>query len=263
MVEKKLFPREKTCGDGLTPRSVRQLDDMGLKGSLNIGHRFVGLRSCAFGKILEMRWPEHPSFPSEGYVITRIDLDQLVAERAAKAGADLRQGCEALEPILGDRRRRRVGASGLADRRRSRRGGQGLPGRRARYEPATSSSPTAPTHASGGLSEPPGTATSRSEWLSAGTTDPTAATTSSSSPTSTSGIPPGRVVPGYGWIFPLGQRARECRSRAPERQRALEGREHDPPDGAFVESAPAPGACRRASPCGPADRRKAPDGIRT
>ena len=28
MVEKKTFPRVKTCGDGLTPRSVRQIADM-------------------------------------------------------------------------------------------------------------------------------------------------------------------------------------------------------------------------------------------
>jgi hypothetical protein len=29
LVEKKLFPREKTCGDGLTPRAVYQLENMG------------------------------------------------------------------------------------------------------------------------------------------------------------------------------------------------------------------------------------------
>ena len=62
--------------------------------------QFMGLRACAFGKVLEMRWPEHPSFPSHGYVITRKDLDQIVAERAAKAGAQVLQGCEALEPLL-------------------------------------------------------------------------------------------------------------------------------------------------------------------
>lgn len=31
VVERKHFPREKTCGDGLTPRAVKQLDDMGLR----------------------------------------------------------------------------------------------------------------------------------------------------------------------------------------------------------------------------------------
>ncbi|HLX88021.1 MAG TPA: geranylgeranyl reductase family protein, partial [Acidimicrobiales bacterium] len=100
LVEKKVFPREKTCGDGLTPRAVRQLTDMGLAGALAGGHRYTGLRSCAYGMSLELPWPNHPSFPAVGYVITRHDLDQLVAERAAKAGAMVWQGTEAAEPVL-------------------------------------------------------------------------------------------------------------------------------------------------------------------
>ncbi len=100
VVEKKRFPRDKTCGDGLTPRSVRQLQDMGLGAALEGAHRYDGLRSCAYGRVLELPWPEHPSFPSHGYVITRHDLDQLVAERAAKAGATVLQGTEAVEPVV-------------------------------------------------------------------------------------------------------------------------------------------------------------------
>ncbi|MHB8440093.1 MAG: geranylgeranyl reductase family protein [Acidimicrobiales bacterium] len=99
LVEKKVFPREKTCGDGLTPRSVRQLTDMGLAGALAGAHRYTGLRSCAYGLTMEMPWPDHPSFPPVGYCITRHDLDQLVAERAAKAGAVVIQGAEAAEPL--------------------------------------------------------------------------------------------------------------------------------------------------------------------
>jgi menaquinone-9 beta-reductase len=100
VVERKHFPREKTCGDGLTPRSVRQLADMGLSGALSGAHRYSGLRSCAYGMTLELPWPEHPAFGSDGYVITRHDLDQLVAERAAKAGATVRQGTEAVAPLV-------------------------------------------------------------------------------------------------------------------------------------------------------------------
>ena len=100
VVEKKRFPREKTCGDGLTPRAVRQLADMGLEGELAGSHRYTGLRAMAFGRTLEMQWPEHPVFPSYGYTITRHDLDGLVADRAAKAGATVLQGTEALEPLL-------------------------------------------------------------------------------------------------------------------------------------------------------------------
>ena len=104
VVEKKVFPREKTCGDGLTPRSVRQIADMGIEGALTGAHRFNGLRAHAFGKVLDLPWPEHPTFPSYGYVITRHDLDAIVNERAVKAGATVWQGTEAVEPILDDRR---------------------------------------------------------------------------------------------------------------------------------------------------------------
>jgi flavin-dependent dehydrogenase len=52
VLEKKRFPREKTCGDGLTPRAVRQLHEMGLNGRLEEYHRFVGLRSMAHGLTL-------------------------------------------------------------------------------------------------------------------------------------------------------------------------------------------------------------------
>ncbi len=94
VVEKKEFPREKTCGDGLTPRAVRQLADMGLEQALAGSHRYTGLRAFGFGQSIEMQWPEHPHFPDYGYTITRHDLDGLVADRAAAAGATLLQGTE-------------------------------------------------------------------------------------------------------------------------------------------------------------------------
>jgi menaquinone-9 beta-reductase len=102
VVEKKTFPREKTCGDGLTPRAVRQLHDMGLAEPLSRSLRFDGLRSIAHGVTLELEWPEHPEYPSYGYVVRRRDLDEMVAERAVKAGATLWSGAEAVEPLLED-----------------------------------------------------------------------------------------------------------------------------------------------------------------
>ena len=100
VVEKKEFPREKTCGDGLTPRAVRQLADMGLEDALAGSHRFTGLRAYGFGQSMEMQWPEHPHFPSYGYTITRHDLDGLVAGRATGAGATLLQGTEVTAPVV-------------------------------------------------------------------------------------------------------------------------------------------------------------------
>ena len=102
VVEKKHFPREKTCGDGLTPRSVRQLEDMGLAADLEGKHRFEGLRTMAFGRQMLLQWPATPDFGRHGYVITRAELDAMVAGRAEKAGATVWQECEALAPLRGD-----------------------------------------------------------------------------------------------------------------------------------------------------------------
>ncbi len=99
-VEKKTFPRDKTCGDGLTPRAVHELLEMGLGPALEPYHRYDGLRAMAHGITLELTWPRHPVYPSHGYVVKRRDLDQLVAENAEAAGAELRQGTEAAAPLL-------------------------------------------------------------------------------------------------------------------------------------------------------------------
>ena len=44
LVERKSFPRDKTCGDGLTPRAVYQLAEMGFDFSVPGFHRITGLR---------------------------------------------------------------------------------------------------------------------------------------------------------------------------------------------------------------------------
>jgi menaquinone-9 beta-reductase len=100
VVERKRFPREKTCGDGLTPRAVRELHDIGLADELAGYQRYDGLRSIAHGVTLELEWPEHPRYPPFGYVVRRRDLDEMVAARAVKAGATLRQGTEAAAPLV-------------------------------------------------------------------------------------------------------------------------------------------------------------------
>ena len=102
VVEKKTFPREKTCGDGLTPRAVHQLEDMGLGPALEEYHRYDGLRAVAHGVTLELKWPDHPVYPQHGYVVRRRDLDKMVAEKAVSLGATLHTGTEALRPLQRD-----------------------------------------------------------------------------------------------------------------------------------------------------------------
>jgi geranylgeranyl reductase family protein len=92
LVEKKEYPREKTCGDGLTPRAIRQLQDMGFDFDVPEFHRITGLRSYAGDDLMiEMAWPEHSRFPNWGGVIRRLDLDQQVARLAEKEGVRIRE----------------------------------------------------------------------------------------------------------------------------------------------------------------------------
>ncbi len=100
IVERKTFPREKTCGDGLTPRAVHQLQEMGLGDALAPFHRYHGLRATGMGRELELEWPSHPVYPQYGYVVRRRELDTLVARNAEQAGARLLQGHEALQPVI-------------------------------------------------------------------------------------------------------------------------------------------------------------------
>ena len=128
VVEKKHFPRVKTCGDGLTPRAVRQLADMGLEDALAGSHKYGGLRAYGFGQSLEMQWPEHPNFPNYGYTITRHDLDGLVAERAVKAGATLLPGTEVVAPLIDEAGSTLPHLKGVTIRENAAGGGRGASG---------------------------------------------------------------------------------------------------------------------------------------
>jgi geranylgeranyl reductase family protein len=103
LVEKKSYPREKTCGDGLTPRSIYELQQMGFDFDLAEFHRCGGLRAYAGDLMLELEWPEHPVYPNWAGVIRRADLDGRVAALAEKQGAAVLQLTEA-RPRLGEGR---------------------------------------------------------------------------------------------------------------------------------------------------------------
>ena len=100
IVERKTFPRNKTCGDALTPRAVFQLAEMGLTKPLSRFHHYSGWRATGMGHEMEMEWPSHSIYPQHGYVVRRRELDQMVADNAVAAGATLLTGHEAIQPIV-------------------------------------------------------------------------------------------------------------------------------------------------------------------
>jgi len=112
LLEKAQFPREKVCGDGLTPRATKQLVDMGIDISEEAGWlRNKGLRIIGGGVRLELDWPELASFPDYGLVRKRADFDELLARQAEKAGAKLHQQCNVTGPVLDERSGRVVGVT--------------------------------------------------------------------------------------------------------------------------------------------------------
>lgn len=103
LIEKKEYPREKTCGDGLTPRAIHELQLMGFDFEVPELHRINGLRSYGAGSMIEMEWPDHPVYPKWGAIIRRADLDHQVAMLAEKQGTVIHQKATAT-PVVEDGR---------------------------------------------------------------------------------------------------------------------------------------------------------------
>lgn len=101
LVEKGQLGRDKVCGDGLTPRAVRALGELGV--SLDDAHRIDGLRMIANRTRRELDWPGIAPFPAHGAVWPRRRLDTRLMELAREAGAELLTGVEALPVLEGDR----------------------------------------------------------------------------------------------------------------------------------------------------------------
>ncbi len=102
MVDRARFPREKVCGDGITPRGVASMLRMGVNPDDPGFERVKGLRVNSRSTTIELPWPELRSWPNYGLVRTRHDFDQLLVDRATKAGARLLEGTEAVAPTLRD-----------------------------------------------------------------------------------------------------------------------------------------------------------------
>jgi geranylgeranyl reductase family protein len=100
MVERAAFPREKVCGDGITPRGVAAILRMGVDPDDPGFERVRGLRVHSRYGTIDLPWPELTSWPDYGLVRTRHDFDALLAGRAQKAGARLIERTEAVAPIM-------------------------------------------------------------------------------------------------------------------------------------------------------------------
>ena len=187
VVDSAEFPRDKACGDGLTPRAVAELEKLGLGGWLDGHIRHDGLRMSGFGADVEVRWPG-PSFPPTSSAVPRTELDDRIRQVAEADGATMLLGVKAVDAQRDSTER--VTAVVLDD------------GREVGCEHLI---------VADGVRSTLGRALGRTwhrETVYGTAIRAYLATPRADEPWITSHLelrsPDGEVLPGYGWIFPLG-----------------------------------------------------------
>lgn len=103
VLEKTHYPREKVCGDGLTPRAVKEMQLLGMPHREEDGWRKQrGLRLVARGRSVDVPFSGLTDFPDYGLVRTRLGFDAELAGLAKEAGADVREGHAVSEALRDD-----------------------------------------------------------------------------------------------------------------------------------------------------------------
>jgi menaquinone-9 beta-reductase len=103
LADARSFPRDKTCGDGLTPRAVAELDRLGMSGWLSGRAVNWGLRAAGFGQELYLPWPGG-RLPGHGGAAPRTELDAAIRQVALSDGAIGVEGARAVDVVRdGDR----------------------------------------------------------------------------------------------------------------------------------------------------------------
>lgn len=120
VLDKEHFPRDKVCGDGLTPRVVHELLELGLTdeahGRTDGWATQQGLRIHGGSTVMELPWPELDDWPSWGATCTRSVFDKTLVDLAVDRGAQLWQGVTATEVVWQDDSEQRVAGVRWIDR---------------------------------------------------------------------------------------------------------------------------------------------------
>ncbi len=90
------FPRDKPCGDGLTPRAIYELRRLGLSDWLAGRAVNRGLRAAGFGQTLYLPWPGG-TLPAHGGAVPRLELDATIRDVAVASGAKTVDGVRAVD----------------------------------------------------------------------------------------------------------------------------------------------------------------------
>jgi geranylgeranyl reductase family protein len=103
LIDRYSFPRDKSCGDGLTVPAVRLLDEMGVLARLRDAQRVSAARVMMRGRAArDFRYPDEADGGGHGLVVPRFVLDEAICRAASDAGADFRAEMTATRLIRDD-----------------------------------------------------------------------------------------------------------------------------------------------------------------
>lgn len=92
--------RDKTCGDGLTPRAIHSLAEMNALHIVADRLEIKGLKLHGFGGSITAPWPDSPAFPARGSAIPREELDLRLLQHAVTAGTRFVGGVKIVDATL-------------------------------------------------------------------------------------------------------------------------------------------------------------------
>ncbi|MGN6722606.1 MAG: geranylgeranyl reductase family protein [Marmoricola sp.] len=98
LIDSAVFPRDKTCGDGQTPRAIAELGRLGLDDWVRTHTVTHGMKAHGFGQALELPWPGG-TLPAYGSAVARTELDDHLRTTAIKAGASAIDGARAVDVV--------------------------------------------------------------------------------------------------------------------------------------------------------------------
>lgn len=119
LLDKDRFPRDKICGDGLTPRVIRELLDLGLEDEAHgRADGFAvqrGLRIHGGDTVMELPWPDLDDWPDWGGTARRTVLDEVIARTAVRKGARLAEAVTVTGLLWRDESRSRAAGVSFRD----------------------------------------------------------------------------------------------------------------------------------------------------
>lgn len=105
IADAKRFPRDKSCGDAISPASLRALTALGVADEACVGYEFnegFSLRSPS-GRVASSSGLTHDGYAIGGYTIPRYVFDERLLRAAGRRGVQILEGCKFLSAVDGDK----------------------------------------------------------------------------------------------------------------------------------------------------------------